>query len=66
MSITRQAVILVGGQGTRLGALTVQTPKPLLSVGRQPFLNYVIELGVGVTRLPHTVHQEGLPNAGRK
>ena len=43
MSITRQAVILVGGQGTRLGALTVQTPKPLLKVGRQPFLSYVIE-----------------------
>jgi len=31
-------VILCGGLGTRLGALTAQTPKPLLPVGRHPFL----------------------------
>ena len=32
-----QAVVLVGGKGTRLGALTQQTPKPLLPVGDAPF-----------------------------
>ncbi|PVM89162.1 HAD-IIIA family hydrolase [Caulobacter endophyticus] len=39
----RQAVVLVGGLGTRLGALTKETPKPLLPVGGRPFLHYLIE-----------------------
>lgn len=38
----RQAVCLVGGRGTRLGALTQSTPKPLLTVGGRPFLDYLI------------------------
>ncbi len=33
-----EAVILVGGKGTRLRPLTVNTPKPLLRVGGVPFL----------------------------
>lgn len=37
-----QAVILVGGRGTRLGELTQATPKPLLDVGGKPFLRYLI------------------------
>ena len=37
-----QAVILVGGRGTRLGALTDQTPKPMLPVGDRPFLEYLL------------------------
>jgi len=37
-----QAVILVGGRGTRLGALTDQTPKPMLQVGGVPFLEYLL------------------------
>ena len=41
-AITSQAVILVGGRGTRLGALTDDTPKPLLAVGGKPFLAYVV------------------------
>ncbi|MBM3553613.1 MAG: HAD-IIIA family hydrolase [Alphaproteobacteria bacterium] len=39
----RQAVILCGGLGTRLGGLTAQTPKPLLPVGDAPFLDILVE-----------------------
>jgi len=40
----RQAVVLVGGKGTRLGALTRETPKPLLPIdGDVRFLDYVLE-----------------------
>lgn len=41
MNVT-QAVCLVGGRGTRLGALTDETPKPLLEVGGRPFLDYIV------------------------
>ena len=37
-----QALILVGGQGTRLGALTQTVPKPLLAVREKPFINYLV------------------------
>ena len=38
----RQAVILAGGLGTRLGALTATTPKPVLPVSGRPFLAWLI------------------------
>ena len=38
----RQAAILVGGLGSRLGALTAETPKPLLRCGDRPFLAWVL------------------------
>ncbi|MDQ2067260.1 HAD-IIIA family hydrolase [Xinfangfangia sp. CPCC 101601] len=38
----RQAVVLVGGLGTRLGPLTAETPKPLLPVAGRPFLDWLI------------------------
>ena len=41
-----QAVILIGGLGTRLGTLTSDTPKPLLEVGGRPFLDYLVEICV--------------------
>ncbi len=37
-----EAIVLAGGKGTRLGALTEDTPKPLLKVGKKPFLEYVL------------------------
>lgn len=37
-----QAVILVGGRGTRLGALTATTPKPLMRIGERTFLDHLI------------------------
>lgn len=42
MTPVSQAVVLVGGLGTRLGSLTASTPKPMLPVGGRPFLEYVI------------------------
>jgi len=41
-----QCVILVGGLGTRLGALTRATPKPLLPVNGKPFLDHLIHRAV--------------------
>ena len=38
----RQCAILVGGLGTRLGALTAATPKPLLPCGDRPFLAWLL------------------------
>ncbi len=38
----REALVLAGGFGTRLGALTKETPKPVLPVGGKPFLQYVL------------------------
>lgn len=39
----RQAVILCGGLGTRLGGLTRDTPKPLLPVDGTPFLQMLLQ-----------------------
>ena len=38
----KQCAVLVGGLGTRLGALTADTPKPLLPVGDRPFLAWLL------------------------
>jgi NDP-sugar pyrophosphorylase family protein len=37
-----QAVVLAGGRGTRLAALTQQTAKPMLPIGDRPFLEYLL------------------------
>ena len=37
-----QCAILVGGLGTRLGALTAATPKPILPCGDRPFLAWLM------------------------
>src|SRR5829696_6110995 len=38
-----QAIVLVGGQGTRLRPLTETVPKPALTLVDRPFLSYMVE-----------------------
>jgi len=38
----RQAAVLAGGRGSRLGRLTASTPKPLLRCGDRPFLAWLL------------------------
>lgn len=48
-----QAIVLVGGEGTRLRPLTSDVPKPALTLVDRPFLAYMIEwlAGHGVTEV---------------
>lgn len=48
-----QAIVLVGGQGTRLRPLTDTIPKPALTLVDRPFLAYMVEWlgGHGVTEV---------------
>lgn len=48
-----EAVLLVGGQGTRLRPLTINTPKPMLPVAGVPFTEHQIARAreAGVTRV---------------
>ena len=38
-----QAVVLVGGEGTRLRPLTSRRPKPIITLVDRPFLVYLLE-----------------------
>ena len=38
-----QAVILVGGEGTRLRPLTSTVPKPVVPLVDRPFISYMLE-----------------------
>jgi mannose-1-phosphate guanylyltransferase len=48
-----EAILLVGGQGTRLRPLTIETPKPLLPTAGVPFLAHQLARAAhaGVTRI---------------
>jgi histidinol-phosphate phosphatase family protein len=53
VSKIRQAVILAGGRGTRLGALTDHRPKPMVEIGGRPFIEYIVEMlrDAGIERI---------------
>src|SRR5262249_40579552 len=48
-----EAILLVGGQGTRLRPLTISTPKPLLPTAGVPFLAHQLARAAasGITRV---------------
>jgi mannose-1-phosphate guanylyltransferase len=52
-----KAVILAGGEGTRLRPLTLTTPKPVVPVVDRPFLRHQLDLlaTVGVTDVVFSV-----------
>jgi len=63
----RQCAVLVGGLGTRLGAATAGTPKPMLTVGDRPFLAWLLREVVryGITDvLLLTGHLSGVVEEG--
>lgn len=39
-----KAIILAGGKGTRMGAMTAEIPKPMLPVNGRPLLSYHLDL----------------------
>ena len=53
MSQARSAILLVGGMGTRLHPLTLQTPKPMLPVAGVPFTEHQIRKAreAGITEI---------------
>ena len=51
--VLMEAILLVGGKGTRLRPLTINTPKPMLPVAGVPFTEHQIARArdAGVTRI---------------
>ncbi len=62
-----QAVVLVGGEGTRLRPLTLQTPKPMIPVMNVPFLERTLvrlkEAGITDVILPAGYLPEAITSA---
>ena len=44
MASPMQAVIMAGGEGSRLRPLTTNLPKPMLPIGNRPMMEHIIEL----------------------
>ena len=53
-------IINAGGKGTRLHPITLEIPKPLLTVGRRPIVQHLVDLfrEHGVTHIYVTVHAD--------
>lgn len=59
-SLPLQAVIMAGGQGSRLYPLTIETPKPMLPVGDRPLMAIMIEQmrEAGIKRVNVSTHHK--------
>lgn len=57
-AMPREAIILVGGRGTRLASVVSDVPKPLAPVGGRPFLEWVVDL-LRQAGLTHVVFASG-------
>jgi NDP-sugar pyrophosphorylase family protein len=55
-----QAIVMAGGQGTRLRPLTEDVPKPMLPVGGRPLMEHIIEQlrDVGVRKVNVATHYQ--------
>ncbi|MCE1248990.1 MAG: NTP transferase domain-containing protein [Firmicutes bacterium] len=53
-----KAVVMAGGEGTRLRPLTCNRPKPLVPLCNKPVMEYIIELlrDAGITQIVVTLH----------
>lgn len=53
-----QAIILVGGLGTRLRSVLHDVPKPMAPIDSKPFLAYLLDYlhGQGITKIIFSVH----------
>lgn len=53
-------IISAGGKGTRLHPITLEIPKPLLTVGRRPIVQHLVDLfrTHGVKKIFVTIHHE--------
>jgi len=60
-----QALILAGGEGTRLRPLTSDVPKPALTLVDRPFLAYMIEW-LGSHGVTEVVFQPAGPDTRRE
>jgi glucose-1-phosphate thymidylyltransferase len=56
-----EAVVLAGGEGSRLRPLTERRPKPLLHVANKPIVEYVLDalVGAGIDRITVVVGYRG-------
>lgn len=57
-ALPNSAVIMAGGRGTRLGDLTRQVPKPLMTVAGRPIIDWIILglVGDGIRRIHISVN----------
>ncbi len=58
MTDIRSAMIFAAGFGARMGALTADTPKPLVPLAGRPMIDYTIDLlrNAGITRIVANAH----------
>ena len=59
--MSKRAIILAAGQGTRMGDLTEQLPKPLLKVGQYTIIEYIIHnlINCGIQEIGINLFHQG-------